>query len=191
MDYLFPHTLQMDQWSMRRNHSISQIFCRFSAYKRKKSLMFAELYSNVLTRARKKVGEKCHNLTQNACFLLYINALRCVRFCMTFHVIAWDFSPFAQKNISECSILADAGRTRTEQVRLYKRWYKRVPAVVHKSTSSGTNKYQLRNSAGTRIPSARPSKGKFIQIGADSRVLAKKCYAKTGILRIILRSVTH
>jgi hypothetical protein len=97
--------------------------------------MFAELYSNVLTRARKKVGEKCHNLTHNACFKLYINVLRCVRFCMTFHVIAWDFSPFARKNISECSILADAGRT--EQVGLYQRWYKRVPAVVHKSTSGG------------------------------------------------------
>ena len=99
--------------------------------------MFAELYSNVLTRARKKVGEKCHNLTQNARSLLYINALRCVRFCVTFHVIAWDFSPFAQKNISECSILADAGRTRTEQVGLYQRWYWEVPALVQISTSGG------------------------------------------------------
>ena len=140
--------------------------------------MFAELYSNVLTRARKKVGEKCHNLTQNACFLLYINALRCVRFCMTFHVIAWDFSPFAQKNISECSILADAGRTRTEQVGLYQQWYTKVPAVVHKSTSGGTNKYQQWNSAGTRVPSALPSKGKFIQIGADSRVSPKNVTQK-------------
>ena len=110
---------------------------------------------------------------------------------MTFHVIAWDFCPFERKNMSECSILADVGKTRTEQVGLYQRWYKRVPAVVHESTSGGTNKYQLRNSAGTRIPPALPSKGKFIQIGANSRDPAKKCYAKTGILRIILRIVTH
>ena len=99
--------------------------------------MFAELYSIIHSRARKKVCEKCHNLTQNACFLLYINVLRCVRFCVTFHVIAWDFSPFARKDISECSILADAGRTRTEQVGLYQRWYTKVPAVVQISTSSG------------------------------------------------------
>ena len=34
------------------------------------------------------------------------------KICVTFHVIAWDFRQFARKNISECSISANASRTR-------------------------------------------------------------------------------
>ena len=119
--YSVPHLLLFSMTEKRRYYTFAFISFRICSF----------------TRARNKVGEKCRNLTQNACFILYINVLRCVRFCVTFHVIAWDFSPFARKNISECSILADAGRTRTEQVGLYQQWYTKVPAVVHKSTSGG------------------------------------------------------
>ena len=82
------------------------------------------------------------------------------KICVTFHVIAWDFRQFARKNISECSISTNAGCTRA--VALYQQWYREVPPVVHKSTNSGTRKYQQWNSAGTHIPSVPPSKGKCI-----------------------------
>ena len=110
--------------------------------------------------------------------------------CVTFHVIAWDFSQFVRKNISECSISADAGRRRAKQVGSHKRYCSEVPPVVQISTSGGTNKYQLTDAAGTRLPSAQSSRDKFLKIGADSRDSQKKCYAKTGILRRILRIIT-
>ena len=111
----------------RQNHSIWP----FSAYKPQKSRSSQRITAPFHSCARKKVVEKCHNLTQNTPFVLYINWLRCVRFAwhsMWLRGILVSLCGRTYQNAPFRLMLDEEERNRWVRIRgtaaKYHQWYK-------------------------------------------------------------------
>ena len=144
------------------------------------------------SRPRVRAQESCEKMPQsyaNHTFIIVYQQTTLRKIMRKIPVFAWDFDYLAGKNVSKCIKVAYAGRRKNGTTGF-------VPAVVHKSTSSGTSKYQQWYK---QVPVVKlcwysysdcPAKQGLIHI--DRRRFShfcKKCHAKTGILRIILRIV--